>query len=185
MNSPVKAAALLGFPFIFAVLGCVFCTQNGAYLNISANDKSSLSLSMIIGYKRFTSVPTSQQVGPSASYPIIIDGVCSGDPDVCQLPQQNPGDPNMHMCLMPSLWSLVVTSQFFASSAIILLAMSLVALSRSKGSRMIHQCLGVVSLTALLISLSCIMALPSRYFTRCLSQLPGSFTQSTAFDAGG
>ena len=150
MKDPEKAAALLVFPLVFAILGIVFSMRNATIVNISFGSQT---ISSTLGnvYAPAQGPPDSQSSGQR------IGGACPGE-DSC-----GTGAASDNACVPSSVWSLIIVNQLFASLAIVLQAAMTAALCVRRGNRGIHQILGAIVVVLLLIAFGAVCGVPVRF----------------------
>ena len=177
MKDPEKAAALLVFPLIFAILGMVFSIRNATIINVSINSQTFTS--------GLGNLYMSTATGPNAPLPlgVKIVGACPGE-DSCVLGSGAAPD---KVCVPSSVWSLIIVNQFFASVAIILQAAMAAALCARRGTRVIHQLLGASVIFLLIIAFASLCGVPARFYKVC-STIPSDVngvSVTYALDFGG
>jgi hypothetical protein len=168
MKDPEKAAALLVFPLVFAILGIVFSIRNATIVNVSV---ASQTFSSTLGNLYMT---TAQGPGQQSSSQ-RISGACSGE-DSCG---------SNAPCVPSSVWSLMIVNQLFASVAIVLQAAMTAALCARRGTRGIHQILGAIVVVLLLIAFGAVCGVPVRFFKVCATSSVNGISFTYALDFGG
>ena len=217
MKSPHAAGALAVFPLILSVLGVVLSMNKASILKISltaTGQGNTFTMNQVtaIGNRqeRFISFTATLNGNPQPmpfpflSYTTVtFKNACPSvnfsescyDPSADPSGSQQPPADGTQVCVPSSAWALIIVNQFFSSVAIILQAAVAFALCVGKGSRILHHTLSVIAIIALLISVSAVMAVPSRFYVMCwlkgpfgtlANELPNSsLSASFVFDAGG
>ncbi len=178
MKDPEKAAALLVFPLIFAILGMVFSIRNATIINVSINSQTFTS-----GLGNLYTSPATAPNAPLPSTGFKISGACPGE-DSCVPASDSAPD---KVCVPSSVWALIIVNQFFASVAIILQAAMAAALCARRGTRVIHQLLGASVIFLLIIAFGALCGVPARFYKVC-STIPSSVngvSVTYALDFGG
>jgi hypothetical protein len=174
MKDPEKAAALLVFPLVFAILGIVFSIKNATIVNVSV---ASQTFSSTLG-NLYSSVAQGPGL-PSSSQ--RISGACPGE-DSCV---PGAGAASDAACVPSSVWSLMIVNQFFASVAIVLQAAMTAALCARRGTRGIHQILGAIVVVLLLIAFGAVCGVPVRFVKVCAPSSINGISYTYALDFGG
>lgn len=205
MKFPRVVAALAALPLLLACIGIILGMKKGCVLYVDqSSDDVFINVTVIISFvvnigNAQIEIVSSQLKNyidfPIQPYETTITSFKSACPDIngresCFNGGIAPIYPNpfipQDQCVPSSAWALVIVNQLFASVAIVVQVLMIVALCIGKGNRVVHQVLNGIGAIALLISVVGIMMVPSRLYQVCASPiLQQSVVEATMPGAGG